>query len=815
MASSIKHFYIHKNFSLSSSSLPKHMISNRVGEYRSWRSFTVLCVTFLAVSCYVTAENNSSDSYSVWSKNYTPIILKPYEWSYLRVELPPRFSALTIALNTNIELDSKFINKRGAYRLPTMCFRQGGPPLPDFSKATLKDLVLDDVYDQSSKKLRALSIDKCYVMQDIMWLTLSNEQIAEGVLFIGLFNGIGPARTQSKMINRGRSYTFSAFLSVEACNRAIFWGQFCDKKLHRLQCVPVNNHDDNTQSNQVIGGSGLACRNHLHSCHTPDMSPKLFFLNVENMSVELRFSAYDIRLGSQSISINDTGHVAMSLIVYARNGAVPTSNLFDYITDISRNELVIETPKLGTWYFYIVPDVTHTANVSNKSLHKTPVKQLCYSLRWKILKYPLQENPIIDVDGTKLSSISFPQRISLQEDNKDYPWTYFFVEVPSNASSRNIIIDIVSNTSIEYELYARFGGLPSLKVYDYYYANQSSNSNNGLSLFKAYLSSNQRVKFDIVNAQEGKWSFGLIRRPNFMKNLESQTELFISLESCADSCSGYGTCKDVDALRSCSFCKCDTFHGGFDCSIEIVPRSEQKLQILFLVVSNAAALLPAICALWMKSYAEWVVFLSSGVASAIYHACDLQWTCVLEYGTLQFMDFWLSFVAVISTFIYMVSASEAMKRGILSVVWILTALMALSDATSSRNIMFVIIIGLACLLIALLVESSAKLIAFSTQSQRPTISSSWLLENMKKLLRSFRWRFLIAGFAALALAAISWNLEDIENYWIFHSTWHVAMYTAAFFFLCSKVNLQSEGSKPDEYNDMAVAPTTSTDSNIP
>ena len=45
------------------------------------------------------------------------------------------------------------------------------------------------------------------------------------------------------------------------------------------------------------------------------------------------------------------------------------------------------------------------------------------------------------------------------------------------------------------------------------------------------------------------------------------------------------------------------------------------------------------------------------------------------------MDFWLSFVAVISTFIYMVSASEAMKRGILSVVWILTALMALSDAT--------------------------------------------------------------------------------------------------------------------------------------
>ncbi|XP_021754199.1 uncharacterized protein LOC110719550 isoform X2 [Chenopodium quinoa] len=677
------------------------MISNQV---TIMAVFYVLCVSLLAVSCYVTGENNTSDLYNVWSKNYTPIILKPFEWSYLRVELPPRFSALTIALNTNIELDSKFISKRGAHRLPMMCFRQGGLPLPDFSKAALKNFVLDDVYDQSSKKLLALSIDKCYVMQDTMWPTMSNEQIKEGVLFIGLFNGIGPARTQSKMINRGRSYTFSAFLSVEACNRTIFWGQFCDKKLHRLQCVPVNSHDDNTQSKQVIGGSEVACRNHLRSCHMPDMSPKLFFLNVENMSVELRFSAYDIRLGNQSIRINDTGHGAISLIVYARNGAVPSTSLYDYFTDISRKQLVIKTPKLGTWYFYIVPDVTHTVNVRDKSLHKTQVKQLCYSLRWKILNYPLQ----------------------------------------------------------------------------------------------VYVSSNQRVKFDIVNAQEGKWSFGLIRRPNSRKNLESQTDLFLSVESCADNCSGYGTCIDVDALRSCSFCKCDTFHGGFDCSIEVVPRSEQKLQILFLVVSNAAALLPAICALWKRSYAEWVVFLSSGVASAIYHACDVKWRCVLEYGTLQFMDFWLSFVAVISTFIYMVSVSEALKRGILSVVWILIALMALSDATSSRNIKFVIIIGVACLLITWLVESSTKLIAFSTHSQRPTISSSWFLENMKKMLRSFRWRFLVAGFVALALAAISWNLEDIETYWIFHSTWHVAMYTAAFFFLCSKVNLQSEGSKPDE-----------------
>lgn len=209
------------------------------------------------------------------------------------------------------------------------------------------------------------------------------------------------------------------------------------------------------------------------------------------------------------------------------------------------------------------------------------------------------------MDGTKFSSIHLPLRKTFQEENFGYPWTYFFTEVPEDVSSRNIRIEIVSNTSIEYELYARLGGLPSVEVYDYYYANQSSNSNNGLSLFKVYVSSNQRVKFDIINAQEGNWSFGLIRRQNSMINSVSQTNLSISRESCPDDCSGYGKCSDISALTSyrlayiyiclsfihfcytklfcisfpeflnCSFsfCRCDEFHGGFDCSIEIVPKS--------------------------------------------------------------------------------------------------------------------------------------------------------------------------------------------------------------------------------------------------
>ena len=47
----------------------------------------------------------------------------------------------------------------------------------------------------------------------------------------------------------------------------------------------------------------------------------------------------------------------------------------------------------------------------------------------------------------------------------------------------------------------------------------------------------------------------------------------------------------------------------------------------------------------------------------------------------QFMDFWLSFMAVVSTFVYLVNIDEALKRAIHTAVAILTALMALTKAT--------------------------------------------------------------------------------------------------------------------------------------
>ena len=51
----------------------------------------------------------------------------------------------------------------------------------------------------------------------------------------------------------------------------------------------------------------------------------------------------------------------------------------------------------------------------------------------------------------------------------------------------------------------------------------------------------------------------------------------------------------------------------------------------------------------------------------------------------QFMDFWLSFMAVISTFIYLATIDEVLKRAIHTAVAILTALMAATKATRYMN----------------------------------------------------------------------------------------------------------------------------------
>lgn len=111
------------------------------------------------------------------------------------------------------------------------------------------------------------------------------------------------------------------------------------------------------------------------------------------------------------------------------------------------------------------------------------------------------------------------------------------------------------------------------------------------------------------------------------------------------------------------------------------------------------------------------------------------------------------------------------------------------------NIILVTAIGALGLLVGWLIELSTKYRSLSSSFglclnmlDRWQYMREWLRNLVKTFFRRFRWGFLIAGFLALTVAGISWKLETSESYWIWHSLWHVTIYTSSFFFLCSKAN---------------------------
>ncbi|PON97337.1 EGF-like, conserved site [Trema orientale] len=724
-------------------------------------------------------------------------------------------------------------------RLPIICFRYGSLPLAD-GDGSLNDSghsVLVPLFNTSFEGIQALQNgEQCYPVQKNFTVNLTNEQISPGVWYFGLFNGIGPTRTQSKMINRGPSYSFSANISVEGCTTSTMWGQYCNQTIDSLSCALTSNYSLTGNSSEAVSYNQtieiVACKNNFETSCLGDGESKVYTLDVMGVAEELHITARNVSFNVASP--NNTGNFSeINLMCIVRHGAMPSPTLHDYSGDINKAPLVIRSPKIGRWYISFLP-----FNLSKElgGIQGTNI-QVCYSMESNVVQCPLGkagpnctwekyilqtvlrrgsapfESYYLPVSGKVISdSANFPLEPILTNSSysgePDESWTYFILDIPRGAAGGNVHIRLTSDTKITSEIYARFGGLPSLDSWDYYYANKTRNSD-GSMFFKLYNSSEGKVDFYILSIREGTWSFGFRRRNDSNIASRDQTTMSISLERCPKRCSSHGECKfslDASGLALYSYCSCDRNHGGFDCSVEIVSHKGHILQSVSLIASNAAAVFPAFWALRQKALAEWVIYTSSGISSGLYHACDVGTWCALSFNVLQFLDFWLSFMAVVSTFVYLATIDEVFKRAIHTALAIITALMAVTKATRSSNIILVIAIGSLGLLVGWLIEYSTKLRSFSfpmglclNMIDRWLAVRGWLRNLVKTIFRRFVWGYVLAGFAALAMAAISWKLETSESYWIWHSIWHVTIYTSSFFFLCSKANtVNNEDERPPD-----------------
>ncbi|EPS65174.1 hypothetical protein M569_09604, partial [Genlisea aurea] len=640
-------------------------------------------------------------TYTISSIAYPKSSLQPYDWSYIKVDLPPWFSSMSLSLETDADTDISKLNNGSGSSVPIICFREGSPPVPDVYDTSLTGFVPEYISNGSFLSSKSLqNAEKCYPLQKSIFLRLTNEQISSGTWYFGIFNGIGAVRTQSKMINRGSSYSFSGNVSVEGCTISTMLGPSCNLSANVLSCNTIDSFTGASAMNSSAY-TVVACQNADGLICHGNNSEQIYSLEVMELVEELHITASNLTFSGTQRS-NITG--SYGLICYARHEAIPLETMHDFSGEISNNvTLVIKFPKRGRWYITIRPSSTD----QNRYLKS------CYVLRCLVnfcppdkaglncaferymLQAHLRKNPAIPyeayyVPNTETMSTAYPLDFSLESflsnstaEMKNDSWTFFTMDIPYGASGENIHFRLSSDANIDYEVYARYGGLPSVIGWDYFYTNSTSNSN-GSMFFKLYDSKENQISFSVIYARAGTWCFGFRKLDNLTST--AQTSVALSLERCPKKCSSHGTCQmslDYSGLALYSYCACDRNYGGFDCSIELVShRGNWHVgQSIFLIGSNVAAILPAYWALRRKAFAEWVLFTSSGVSSALYHACDVGTWCVLSFHVLQFLDFWLSFMAVVSTFVYLTAISEVGKRTIHTVVAIITALLAETGPT--------------------------------------------------------------------------------------------------------------------------------------
>ncbi|VAH16003.1 unnamed protein product [Triticum turgidum subsp. durum] len=691
--------------------------------------------------------------------------------------------------------------------LAIICLMIANPPIPDTSDYYLDNLLSNFLAVGSFGNTNNQSnLAQCIPFQKNTTIVLTNGQISPGIWYIGYFNGLGPARTQSKMISRGRALSVSTSITVEGCPTSALWGPYCSQTIETIACSQFSRYNNSrdllgltintrkilktkentrrtsflSRSNHPIGhqlesnGTSVMGVENLITCAISNDSLclrqgdiKFYFLDIVNQALQFEITATNFRL-SQSAS----------LICYLRCNALPQRDWHDYSGDISSAPVVIKLPNIGRWYIAIeILNKTQMRNTTAPMLDT-----ICFSFDWQVTgclngktgtncsweAYVLQRvpkrNPSVPFESyyvpTDERALLEYSHFSLEKfltnsSFEQFSWTYFFLDVPQGSAGALIHVQLKSDKELNYELYSKYGGLPSNDSWDYYASRTSSS--NGSVFYSLQNSTDSDMDLSIFYAKEGTWCFG-VKHPNYTSN--SQTYMSISLQGCHRNCNQKGVCHasvDESGLTFYSFCTCDRDHGGFDCSDELVSPNGHIRQSVFLIASNAAAILPAFWALRQK-----------------------------------FLDFWLSFMAVVGTFIYMATIKEASKRAMHTGVFILTAILAATGATRSANIGIVVAIGSFGLLIGWILEfSTARRFVCCSWRINLNVPHRWpnlaalFWNTLEMLNKRFRWLYLLFGFITLSFAALSWKLESNSSYWIWHSMWHITIYTSSFFFLCS------------------------------
>lgn len=153
--------------------------------------------------------------------------------------------------------------------------------------------------------------------------------------------------------------------------------------------------------------------------------------------------------------------------------------------------------------------------------------------------------PTNQEESTKSDSFpieTFFNNSSTFEASQDV-WTFLLFEVPHGAAGGVIAIELRSYSMISFDIYARFGSLPTRHVWDYH-ANVTDYAESSVNTTSKNANKRTKMQLIIIYPHEGIWCLGLRRSSGHNLNVDNQkVTMSVSLQGCPNHCSKHGTCQ--------------------------------------------------------------------------------------------------------------------------------------------------------------------------------------------------------------------------------------------------------------------------------
>ncbi|KAK2589019.1 hypothetical protein KPH14_001862 [Odynerus spinipes] len=233
------------------------------------------------------------------------------------------------------------------------------------------------------------------------------------------------------------------------------------------------------------------------------------------------------------------------------------------------------------------------------------------------------------------------------------------------------------------------------------------------------------------------------------------------------SCGYYGICQEIHrGLLAYTACDCFEGYKGWGCTNVVSPNSRTYAIIttLMLTLSNGFFIPAIYLAIKRELYTEGLIYLSTMLSSALYHACDQRVTnyCITKFEVLQYCDF---FSSILAFWVTLVAMAELPIRFVplchMSGVLII-AFGVQVDRRSLFSILMPLTIGIMI----------------------PIGRYIYHSYNLRSWKRPARLSKLLLGLLMVGVGLLLFSLVETEaNYQYVHSAWHVIIAISLLFLL--------------------------------